>query len=105
MPVQNQKLRIFYILQILMNRTDEDHILRAPDIIRILNEEYGMSCDRRTVYSEVETLQQLHVDIIVIKGKTPGYFVASRDFELPELKILVDIVQASKFISEKKSRN
>ncbi len=104
MAVQNQKLHIFHILEILMERTDEEHTLSAPDMIRILEDEYGMTCDRRTVYSDIETLQQLHVDIVALKGRIPGYFIASREFELPELKILVDIVQASKFISEKKSR-
>ncbi len=104
MAVQSQKLRMLYILQILMERTDEDHVLTASDIIDILREEYDVTCDRRTIYSEMETFQQFGIDIVVLKGYTPGYFVASRRFELPELKILVDTVQASRFISEKKSR-
>ncbi len=104
MAVQTQKLRTLYLLQILLERTDEEHVLTAPELINILQSEYDISCDRRTVYSEIETFQQFGVDIVILKGHTPGYYVSSREFEFPELKILVDAVQASKFISEKKSR-
>ena len=67
-------------------------------------QEYGISTDRRTIYTEIETLQKFGLDVQQKKGKNPGYYVGARDFELPELKLLVDAVQSSKFITEKKSK-
>lgn len=90
-------------MRILLEQTDENHILNASELSAILQQEYGMSADRRTIYDEIHILEDFGIDIVQLKGKTPGYYVASRDFELPELKLLVDAVQSSKFITEKKS--
>ncbi len=92
-------------MDILLARTDEGHILNASQLCGILKQEYGISTDRRTIYTEIEVLEQYGLEIIQKKGKTPGYYIGSRDFELPELKLLVDAVQSSKFITEKKSRD
>lgn len=104
MAAMDQKLRTLYLLDILLERTDEAHILNASDLCRILDQEYGISTDRRTIYSEIEILTKYGLDLVQKKGKNPGYFVASRKFELPELRLLVDAVQSSKFITEQKSR-
>lgn len=104
MAVNDTKLRTLRVMQILHDRTDENHILNATDITNILENEFGMKTDRRTIYSEIDTLQTFGLDIIQKKGKTPGYYLADRQFELPELKLLVDTVQSAKFLTEKKSR-
>lgn len=102
MAVSLVKLRILYIMKILLEKTDEKHTMSAADIDKSLGE-YGMSADRRTVYSDIETLREFHVDVVQVRGTNGGYYIGSREFELPELKLLVDAVQASKFISRKKS--
>lgn len=94
---------MLYIMKILLEKTDENHILSAADIDDKLNA-YGMSADRKTVYSDIETLQEFGLDIVQVKGANSGYYIGKRDFELPELKLLVDAVQSSKFITSKKSQ-
>lgn len=102
MAVSNVKLRTLYIMKILLEKTDEAHILSAADIDNCLHS-YGMSADRKTIYSDIHTLQEFGLDILQQKGSSPGYYVAGREFELPELKLLVDAVQSSKFITSKKT--
>ena len=97
----NHKLALLYMLRELLRKTDEDHTLNATELIKVL-EDYGMKADRRTIYSNVEILQDFGIDVQK-KEDAPGYFIGSRNFELPELKLLVDAVQSSKFITKKKS--
>lgn len=104
MAINDTKLRTLRVMQILHERTDENHILNAAEIGQILEKEYDMKADRRTIYAEINILQAFGLDIIQKKGKNPGYYLVDRQFELPELKILVDTVQSSKFLTEKKSR-
>jgi len=100
----NQKLKIFYILDYLQKNSHEDNPVRASDLITMLNQRHGISCDRKTVYSDVAALQEYGIDIVSLPGKNGGYYIASRNFELPELKLLIDAVQSSKYLTEKKSR-
>lgn len=102
MAVSKVKLRMLYIMKFLLERSDEKHTLSAADINRML-QDYGMSADRKTVYSDIETLREFKMDIVQTKGTNGGYYIGGRVFELPELKLLVDAVQSSKFISRKKS--
>ena len=102
MAVSQGKLRILYIMKILLKKTDEKHTMSASDIDKELRR-YGMSIDRKTVYNDVETLKAFGMDILQAKGTNSGYYIGRRNFELPELKLLVDAVQASKFISRRKS--
>ena len=88
MAANNTKMRTLCVMQILNERTDENHILNASDLCQILETEYDITADRRTIYNEVEILQSYGMDIVQIKGKRSGYYVASRLFELPELKLL-----------------
>lgn len=97
----NHKMALLIMLRELLQKTDEDHTLNASDLIRIL-EKYGYNADRRTIYSNVEILQNFGIDIIK-KEDSPGYYIGKREFQLPELKLLVDAVQSSKFITVKKS--
>ncbi len=102
MAISSVKLRMLYIMKILLQKTDERHPMSAADIGRALGR-FEMSADRKTVYSDIETLNEFGMDILQAKGANGGYYIGSREFELPELKLLVDAVQASKFISKKKS--
>lgn len=95
----NQKLKILYLMDLLLRNTDEEHPIAMKDIIAYL-EECGISAERKSIYSDIEGLKLFGVDIV---SSQKGYSVVSRDFELPELKMLVDCVSASKFITEKKS--
>ena len=97
-----QKLRLLYLMRILLAQTDETHMLSLSELISKLAE-LGVSVERKTVYDDIETLRCFGLDIIMEKSKSYGYYIAGRDFELPELKLLADAVQSSKFITEKKS--
>ena len=102
MAVQNQKKKLLSLMQILKERTDENHLMSAADLCNAL-EEYGITAERKSIYSDIEALQDYGMDIVQKKGTNSGYYVASREFELAELKLLVDAAQASKFITKKKT--
>ena len=100
----NQKLKILYILDYLQRNSNEANPVRASDLIAMLDQQHNIRCDRKTVYSDIAALQQYGIDIISLPGKNGGYYIASRNFELPELKLLIDAVQSSRYLTEKKSR-
>lgn len=100
----NQKLKIFYILDYLEKNSNQGHPIRAVELTDMLEKQHGIRCDRKTVYSDIAALQDYGVDIISLSGKNGGYYIASRNFELPELKLLIDAVQSSRYLTEKKSR-
>ncbi len=100
----NQKLKIFYILDYLQKNSHENHLVRANELTSMLQNVYGISCDRKTVYSDIAALQDYGVDIVSVPGKNGGYYIASRIFERHELKLLIDAVQSSRYLTEKKSR-
>ena len=95
----NQKLKLLYLMRLFLERTDEAHPVTVPELIAALGQ-YGVSAERKSLYDDFEALRHFGLDIVQNGGK---YYVGSRDFELPELKLLVDIVQSSKFITEKKT--
>ena len=98
----NQKLKPLYLARILLERTDESNVMTAQDIVRALAA-YDVPANRKSIYDDIEALQQYGLDVELRRGKNGGYFVASRDFELPELKLLVDAVQSSRLITGRKS--
>ena len=100
----NQKLKIFYILDYLQRYSHAKHPVRAAELIGMLDRQKGILCERKTIYSDIAALQDYDVDIVSIPGKNGGYYIASRNFELPELKLLIVAVQSSRFLTEKKSR-
>ncbi len=102
MKISNQKLKLLYLMRILLEQTDEEHTITVPQMIEELSK-LGISAERKSVYDDLEYLKLFGLDICSRKSKTTDYFVASREFELPELKLLVDSVQSSKFITHKKS--
>ena len=102
MKLSHQKLKMMYLAKILMEKTDEEHTITVPEMISELAK-LGISAERNSIYDDLEYLQLFGLDICSNKTRTTNYYIASRDFELPELKLLVDSVQASKFITRKKS--
>lgn len=99
----NQKLKILYILDYLQKNSHQDHLVRANELIAMLDK-HNIACDRKTIYSDIAALQDYGVDILSVPGKNGGYYIGSRIFELPELKLLIDAVQSSKYLTERKSR-
>ena len=99
---ERQKLKLLYIKDLLEQQSDETHPLSTQAIVDALARQ-GIQAERKSVYDDIACLQQYGMDIVCIRGPGGGYFLASRPFELPELKLLVDAVQSSRFLTEKKS--
>lgn len=99
----NQKFKLYRLAQIMLERTDEEHYITMPEIIAAL-EEYEITADRKSIYNDLRDLEVLGIEV---EGEPSGnryhYHVVSRPFELPELKLLVDAIQSSKFITERKT--
>ena len=99
----NQKFKLYRLAQIMLERTDDDHYITMPEIIAALGE-YEITADRKSIYTDLKDLEVLGIEV---EGEPAGrgyhYHVVSRPFELPELKLLVDAIQSSKFITEKKT--
>ncbi len=99
----NQKLKLYYLSQIMLERTDDEHMITMPEIKAAL-EAYGVTADRKSLYDDIEALKVLGIDVIGEKvGRNFYYHVGGKQFEIAELKLLVDAIQSSKFITEKKS--
>jgi len=99
----NQKLKILYIMDHLLRNTDESHPATTAQLVAMLDG-HGISAERKSIYDDLEALRAYGLDILSTgSGRSSGYYVGSRDFQLPELKLLVDSVQSSKFITEGKS--
>ena len=101
---QKNKSRILYILKLLYDKTDEQNPLSTVEIIDYLAS-LGISAHRRTIVADMELLEEFGIDVITIKSTQNKYFIGSREFELPEIKLLVDAVESSKFITPKKSED
>ena len=99
----DEKLKILQLRQLLLDETDKEHPLNAAQIIEKMMSLYGFSYNRKTIYADVERLKSYGMLIEQNRGQNGGYYVVNRNFELPELKLLVDAVQSSKFITKKQS--
>lgn len=89
-------------MRVLLERTDETHPMTVAEMIQYLSA-HDISAERKSIYDDLDALRLFGLDIVQTKSKTTGYYIGSRDFELPELKLLVDSVQSSKFITQKKT--
>ena len=99
----NQKFKLYRLAKIMLERTDDDHYITMPEIIDALGE-YDITADRKSIYSDLRDLEVLGIEVEGEKvGNRFHYHVVSRTFELPELKLLVDAIQSSKFITESKT--
>ena len=99
---ENQKMKLLYLLKILLENSDEENVLPMSRIIDSLAA-YDIKAERKSIYDDIECLRRFGYDIICQKGRNIGYYIGERDFELAELKLLVDSDQSSKFITKKKS--
>ena len=99
---QNQKLKLLYLYQIFNEKTDENYTLNASELIDELSK-YGVSAERKSIYSDIEALKLFGMDINVGTENGRGYYLGERYFQLSEIKMLIDIIQAARFISENKS--
>lgn len=99
-----QKMKLLYLLKLLQEYTDEYHPITTQQIIERL-EAWDIKAERKSIYDDIRVLQDFGYDVLTVSSRNGGgYYLASREFELPELKLLVDAVQSSRFITTKKSR-
>lgn len=99
---EGQKLKLLYIKELLEERSDEEHPVPTQQILDYLSAR-DITAERKAIYNDILCLQQFGMDILHKPGRGGGYYLASREFELPELRLLVDAVQSSRFITSKKS--
>lgn len=97
------RLRILYLYQMLLRDTDEQHALSTPEILRRMKEEYGITMHRTTLPKDVELLREAGVDIRFERRRALHYYIPEGPFSVPELRLLIDAVLSSKFITQKKS--
>lgn len=98
-----QKLKLIYLIKYLLEKTDEEHKVTMADMLNYL-ESNEIAAERKSIYDDIEAIRSLGIDVVGEKcGRTFYYFVAGREFEVAELKLLVDAIQSSKFITERKS--
>ena len=98
------KLRPLYLAKILYEYTDEDHFLTTSQLISLLEEQHRIKAHRQTIKAEIELLRQFGFDIQEVKSTQNRYSIIRRTFDLPELKLLIDAVESSKFITQHKSK-
>lgn len=97
-----KRVRLLRIWEILKQETDEDHPMGTPTLLEKLNKT-GIVCDRRTLYADIKVLNDFGYEILCNRSASNQYYVVDRTFDVPEVQILLDAVQASSFISEKKT--
>ncbi len=98
----NQKRKLLVLYRFLLARTDDDHPVTVQEMQDELTR-WDISAERKSIYNDMEELRQLGVDVQSRKGKHAGWFIGQREFELAELKLLVDAVQSSRFLTLRKS--
>ena len=97
------KLRPIYLIKILKERTDEDHYLTTNQLCSILKNEYGIETHRTTIKGDIEVLQQAGIGINAVRSTQNQYNYTDREFDIAELKLLIDAVQSAKFLTKTKS--
>lgn len=100
---ERQKLKLCLTIDLFKRRSDEEHPISVSDIIDYLADN-GITAERRSVYRDIDSMRELGYDIVSVHNKRFTYFLANREFETAELKLLVDAVQSSRFITKTKSR-
>lgn len=98
-----QSLKLLYLRKILHERTDDGHRLNAEQLVEAL-EQYGISAERKSIYQDIDRLAEFGEDILRFKGRTAGFALGAREFELAELRLLVDIISSSRFLTPGKSQ-
>ena len=97
------KLKLLYIKDYLEKYSDEDNPVSADELLGMLSRK-GIECERKSIYSDIKALKQYGVDVILVRQPKTGYCIYNRDFELPEVRLLIDAVQSANFITAKKTK-
>lgn len=101
----DQNLRLLFLAEIFNRQTDENHTYSAVELVGLL-ENYGVHCERKSIYRDVDDLREYGMDIVNTRAKANrGYYLRSRKFSVPEVRLLTDAVQAANFISEKNTKS
>ena len=100
---KSSQIRPFYLAKILYDRTDEEHFLTTQQLMAILEDKYGIKTHRQTIPSDIALLRTIGMEIQEVMSDQKRYNLVSREFDLAELKLLIDAVESSKFISKRKS--
>ncbi len=98
----NYKRKLLILAKLLLERSDDEHIISRQEMQAEL-ERWGLSAERKSIYDDMGQLRELGLDVQSRRGRGGGWFVGERDFELAELKLLVDAVQSSRFLTKRKS--
>ncbi len=98
----NQKLKLLVLLRFLQRQSDEKHPVTLQQMIEEL-ERWDIEAERKSLYDDLEKLRTFGADVVSVRGRSPGYYLGQRDFELAELKLLVDSIQSSKFVTQRKT--
>ena len=98
------KMKLLYIKSFLEENSDEEHPVSVDEISDML-ENKGIYCERKSIYSDVKTLKEYGVDIISVRQPKPGYCICSRDFELPELRLLIMLFRLQILLLRRKPRS
>jgi len=101
----DNRLRILYLYRMLLEYTDDEHALTNPQIRRMMQEQHGIKIHRTTVPRDIEVLRAAGIEVLSTRTRSLNYYLADRPFSIPELRLLIDAVQSSKFITEQKSRD
>ena len=99
---EGQKQKLLLLKELLERESDAEHPVTTRRMLEYLAA-HGIHAERKSIYDDIRCLQDYGMDILCIHGKNGGYYLTARLFELPELKLLVDAVQSSRFLTEKKS--
>lgn len=94
----NQKRKLLILEQMLSRQSDEEHPISTADMLEEL-ERWGITAERKSLYDDMEHLREMGLDVQNQKGRGGGWFLGAREFELAELKLLVDAVQSSRFLT------
>ena len=98
----DKKLKLLYLAKYLEEETDQEHPAGMPELLAYLTAN-GISAERKSVYDDLRLLESFGMDVETVKGRQFGYYLGERTFQLPEVKLLVDAVQAVPFLTQKKS--
>ncbi len=99
---KSSKKKLFAVLEILKKYSDDEHPMKAHEIIEKLSSEYDLAAERKSIYRDVETLQDMGVDIM--KSGREGFYLAARSFEIAEIRMLNDAILGASFITPSKTK-
>lgn len=97
------KIKLLFLHDIFTRQTDKDHVYSANELCDLLID-YGINCERKSIYSDIEALKEYGMDIVNVRSPKRGYYLKDRKFDIAEVRLLIDAVQAAKFISSRKTK-